>query len=159
MSEETDQYKIPAYQRKRSLAAKSRKTNNRIKTATRPSTIAKTVEELSIPNQEQNELFEKELEKLREMKKRELKSVREMKICGHCDGYFDKINVAVIRVTSAFRTGDRLVFEKTNGLFEQTLESMQKNRKDIAIARSGDDIGTKVAMEPKVGTPVYKVIE
>ena len=88
-----------------------------------------------------------------------LGKLREMKECGYCDGYFENIDVAIIKTTSPIREGDRLIFQKEGGLFEQTIDSMQINRKDVKLARSGSDIGMKVLMEPIVGTPVYKVIE
>jgi len=138
MSQELDPYRIPAYQRKRSLAAKSRG--------------------LKVSSIKANSIIREEFKKTQNTKKQEFNSVREMKICGQCEGYFEKINVAIIKVTSPIRQGDRLIFEKTEGLFEQTLESMQNNNKDITLARSGDNIGTKVIMPPKTGTPVYKVI-
>jgi hypothetical protein len=81
-----------------------------------------------------------------------------MKTCGICEGYFDNIDVAIIKVTSPIRVDDRLIFEKDEGLFEQSVKSMQINRKDVTLAKSGSDIGIKVEMKPKVGTNVYKVI-
>lgn len=124
---------VPAYQRKRSLAAKARKTPTRAKTR----------------------------KPVRTTRKRPITSnqgPREMKICGHCDGFFDKIDVAVIKLTSPIRIGDVIIFEKNEGLFEQEIISMQINRQDVTIAHAGDDIGLKVIMKPKVGTSVYKVI-
>jgi len=85
-------------------------------------------------------------------------SFREMQICGRCEGYFDKIDVAVIQLTSSIRNGDFIIFETDNGLFEQEISSMQINRQDISIAHAGDDIGLKVLARPKVGGSVYKVI-
>jgi len=35
---------------------------------------------------------------------------------------------------------------------------MQIDRKDIKIAHSGDDIGLKTAMKPKIGGLVYKIL-
>lgn len=81
-----------------------------------------------------------------------------MKKCGIVEGYYDSIKVVVISVTSPIRTGDSLIFEQTGGLFEQEVSSMQINKKDVSLARSGSDIGMKVIIEPKVGTNVYKVI-
>jgi len=129
----TNNLNIPAYQRKRSLAAKARKTTTRAKT----------------------------IKPVRTTRKRPITSTqgpREMKICGHCDGFFDKIDVAVIKLTSPIRIGDIIIFEKNEGLFEQEILSMQINRQDVTIAHAGDDVGLKVIMKPKVGTPVYKVI-
>ncbi|MBI2634505.1 hypothetical protein HYW82_02440 [Candidatus Peregrinibacteria bacterium] len=82
-----------------------------------------------------------------------------MKTCGVCEGYFDKIEVAIIKLTGTLKVGERIIFEKIDGLFEQKVESMQINRKDVKRAKAGSDIGLKVAMKPNVGTTVYKVIQ
>ena len=128
-----DNLNVPAYQRKRSLAAKARKTPTRAKTR-KP---VKTIRKRPITSSQ---------------------GPREMRICGHCDGFFDKIDVAVIKLTSPIRIGDIIIFEKNEGLFEQEIISMQINRQEVTIAHAGDDIGLKVIMKPKVGTSVYKVI-
>jgi hypothetical protein len=52
--------------------------------------------------------------------------------------------------------GDTLWFEDETGLFFQTVESMQLNRKEIKIARKGMDIGMKVLREPRLHGRVYK---
>ena len=83
---------------------------------------------------------------------------REMKKCGICEGYFEKIDVAIVKLTSPLREGDQIIFEKPSGLFEQEVNSMQINRKDVRLARTGSDIGLKVSHEPTVGGTVYKVI-
>jgi hypothetical protein len=130
----TNNLNIPAYQRKRSLAAKARKSTTRAKTR-KP---ARTTRKRPITSTTQ--------------------SPREMRICGHCDGFYDQIDVAVVTLTSPIRIGDIIIFEKNEGLFEQEILSMQINRQEVTIAHAGDDIGLKVRIEPKVGTPVYKVI-
>ena len=149
---------IPAYKRKRSISARARrKPSYTIKPAkkTRRRTTQKTIQEIEeIPIQRtmpSEELFPSPVLENEE-------EIREMKICGTCDGYFDQIDVAVIQITSALRKGDRIIFETNEGLFEQTITSMQINRKNIALARAGSDIGLKVLMKPKVGGYVYKVI-
>ncbi|MFH1284639.1 MAG: hypothetical protein ABIH78_03575 [Candidatus Peregrinibacteria bacterium] len=144
--EEPNTLNIPAYQRKRSLAAKARKTRP---TRTRRASPRKVSTLRFAP---QPTPFEPPIQSV------SLNEVREMKVCGTCDGYFEAIEVAVIKVTSPIRNGDRIIFEKDNGLFEQTVESMQINRKDVSLAHSGSDIGIKVSIKPTVGTLVYKVI-
>lgn len=85
--------------------------------------------------------------------------LREMRLCGKIEGYIFKIEVAIVTVKASIRTGDRLIFEShEGGLFEQTLESMQINREDVATAYSGDDVGIKVLAEPKKNGNVYKVV-
>lgn len=144
---------IPAYQRQgkigqRKISQKNRNLNRLTELTDIPARPPiRSVDSFPIIT---TKTIEKKLEKEAEL--------REMIICGRCEGYFEKINVAVIQVTSSIRKGDRLIFEKEKGLFEQTLTSMQKDRKDISLAKSGTEIGTKVFMEPKVGAPVYKLI-
>lgn len=160
---ELDSVNIPAYQRKRSLAAKARKKTTRtLKKATpKPRRVTRArpieVEEMTIADAIQESKFENPTD-IFKPKRIATPGVREMKICGHCDGFFDKINVGVIKLTSSLRVGDVIIFEKDQGLFEQEVTSMQISRQDVTIAYAGDDIGLKIAMKPKVGTAVYKVL-
>jgi hypothetical protein len=163
---------VPAYQRKRSLAAKARKKPAKkmykrktqpVRTIRRVRTVtpAQKIEEIPISEIiEDQETFENPLDIFNSSSPSAPSSpgCREMKICGHCDGYFDNIQVAVVKVTSPIRIGDIIIFEKDGGLFEQEITSMQINRKDVSLARSGSDIGLKINMKPTVGTLVYKVI-
>jgi hypothetical protein len=154
-------HNIPAYQRKRSISARARKKPSYLKPAkkTRARPKMPTIEELSIQNDlPSKSLFPDPIIDDEIIESRPINEVREMKICGECDGYFDSINVAIIKVSSALREGDRILFESMDGLFEQTINSMQIDRKDVSLARAGSDIGLKVAFKPKVGTNVYKVI-
>lgn len=154
---------IPAYQRKRSLAAKARKstTRTRKKTTAKPRRVTRArhpkVEEMTIADTIQENKFENPTD-IFKPKRTTASGIREMKTCGRCDGFFDKINVGIIKLTSSLRVGDVIIFEKNEGLFEQEITSMQINRQDVTIAYAGDDIGLKIAMKPKVGTPVYKVL-
>lgn len=88
-----------------------------------------------------------------------ISGLREMEICGVCDGYLGKIEVALIELTDTLRKGDRVLFETEDGLFEQTVSSMQIDRKDVKIARRGSGIGMKVLREPKKNGKVYRVLQ
>jgi len=165
--EEPNTLNIPAYQRKRSISARARKkpswqtkrapSKTKKKTVKRRTTKKPTFADIPArPSLPSEELFPDPL--LDESPKEENLGYREMKTCGICEGYFDNINVAVIKLTSPLREGDVIIFERQNGLFEQEVNSMQINRKDVKLARTGSDIGLKIALKPKVGTQVYKVI-
>lgn len=157
---------IPAYLRKRSIESKEKRAT--VNARKRPAIRKKT----GSPRKKHTNPFEPivhEIPLIEELDKTELfpapieaqpdnRSTREMKICGMCEGYFDKIEVAIVKLTSPLRRGDHIIFEKQDGLFEQKVDSMQINRKDVKLAKTGSDIGLKVAMQPKVGAPVYKVI-
>lgn len=81
--------------------------------------------------------------------------LKEMRTCGKVSGYLEKIQVAIVDVSSSIRAGDRIIFESEHGLFEQTVESMQIDRQDVVTAYSGDCIGMKVLAEPKKNGNVY----
>lgn len=82
---------------------------------------------------------------------------RKMKRIGVCTHFFDKINVAVVALNSPIKAGDRLLFESEEGLFEQSLESMQIDKKEVQRARADQSIGTKVKFKPLTSGLVYKV--
>ncbi len=151
---------IPAYQRKKELEKKAKKSEKKSKTyKPRKKLQARTryTESYAEIPVIENNLIEEDIFN-ENIKNTSATGLREMKICGHCEGYFEKINVAIIKVTSPIRKGDILIFEKEGGLFEQTLNSMQIDRKDVSLARSGSDIGVKTELNPIVGSNVYKVI-
>ncbi len=158
MTDEINIYNIPAFKRKRSIAAKARKKPNyNIKTNKTKKTLKKSgpkeLDEIAGQNTFPSEdVFNEQNLKYKE------KETREMQKCGICEGYFDKINVAIIKITSPLREGDQIIFEIENGLFEQKVKSMQINKKTVSLARTGSDIGLKAIKQPIVGTPVYKVI-
>lgn len=171
---------IPAFKRKRSIAAHARKNSSYLppinhdskptrKTRIRPQirTRRKTKTEqfmtdipINKPTFEQPLIFGEEINPF-EPTKQETSSpsdIREMRICGKCEGFFDNINVAVLKLTCSLRKGDKILFETSEGLFEQEVTSMQIDREDVSIAYVGDDIGLKVALTPKVGGLVYKAL-
>lgn len=153
--EEINVHNIPAYQRKRSLSARSRKPSTTPKTISRQSSIGDHARFTDIPIAQMLPTHE---EFKQTTNKSVYKEVRELKICGEVEGYYEKINVVIVKTTSSIKQGDRLMFEKDGGMFEQTATSIQIDRKDVKLARTGSDIGMKVALAPKVGTYVYKEI-
>lgn len=166
--DQPQQVNIPAFQRKRSIVRRAKRSRiyeetkpartRKIKTRKRP--VKESFEpltELPLTSAFPSEnLFSEPL--LDEMPKPGNSKVVEMQACGICEGYFDKIEVAIVKLTKPLREGDLIIFEKQDGLFQQPVKSMQINRKDVKLAHTGSDIGLKVALKPQVGTPVYKVI-
>lgn len=161
--QEPDPYNIPAFQRKRSLSARakkiginssfSKKKGNTTKKATKTKTFSNPFEMEDLPgisSLPSEESFESN---------KKAPNTREFKKCGICEGYFSQIDVAIIKLTSPLRMEDKIIFEIENGLFEQKINSMQINRKDISLGRTGDEIGIKVKKQPQVGGTVYKTID
>ncbi len=75
---------------------------------------------------------------------------------GHITHFFPKINVAVVELTLPLSVGDRILVKGPATDFEQTVDSMQIDRKAIQRAESGQSVGLKVAQSAKEKDVVYK---
>jgi translation elongation factor EF-1alpha len=78
---------------------------------------------------------------------------------GEVTHYFTKIGVAVVDVTAPIKVGDRIAVKGMTTNFEQTVDSMQIEGKNIEEAKRGDDIGMKVADRVRKGDIVYRLVE
>lgn len=74
---------------------------------------------------------------------------------GSVTHYYDKIGVAIVKLTKAVKVGVSLRFGTEENGFNQELTSMQLNHKDYPSAKKGDEVGIKVDQKAKEGTPVY----
>ncbi len=75
---------------------------------------------------------------------------------GHIVHFFSKINVAVVELSLPLAVGDCILIKGPSTDFEQTIESMQIDRKDIQRAEGGKSIGLKVVQPVKEKDVVYK---
>ncbi|OGE10848.1 hypothetical protein A3A60_02615 [Candidatus Curtissbacteria bacterium RIFCSPLOWO2_01_FULL_42_26] len=77
---------------------------------------------------------------------------------GKVTHYFDKIQVAVIKITKGdLQIGDTIKLQDKEGKeFTQKVSSMQIEHATIEIAKAGDEFGLKVQKEIKNNTPVVK---
>ncbi len=71
--------------------------------------------------------------------------------------YFGKVGVAGINLKANLKVGDRIRIKGATTDFEQTVDSMQIDRKEVEEANSGDSIGIKVKDKVRGGDKVYKV--
>jgi len=78
---------------------------------------------------------------------------------GEVTHYFTKIGVAVVDITAPLKVGDRIAVKGMTTNFEQTVESMQIEGKNIEKAKPGDDIGMKVTDRVRNGDIVYRLVE
>ncbi|MBS7641168.1 MAG: translation elongation factor-like protein [Candidatus Bathyarchaeia archaeon] len=86
-------------------------------------------------------------------------SEKELKEVGRVTHYYTKIGVAVVSLTDTLSVGDRIIIKGTTTNFEQTVESMQIEHKNVSVAHSGQSIGLKVNQRVREGDKVYKVIQ
>ncbi len=76
---------------------------------------------------------------------------------GQITHYFDKIEVAVIKLDGVLKVGDniRVVGGETTD-FEQEVESMEAEHQKIKKAKKGESIGLKLKEKARVGYKVFK---
>jgi hypothetical protein len=90
--------------------------------------------------------------------KQEVKRMTEEEIIeiGHITHFFQKINVAVLELSLPLVVGDRILVKGPTTDFEQIVESMQIERKNIQRAEGGESVGLKVNQAVKEKDAVYK---
>ena len=70
--------------------------------------------------------------------------------------------MAVVELKDTIRIGDRILIRggtyPSTTDFEQTVESMQVEHKNIESAKAGQSIGLKVAQKVREGDKVYKIL-
>jgi len=75
---------------------------------------------------------------------------------GHVSHFFSKISVAVVDLTSPLAVGDRILIKGPVTDLEQTVDSMQIDRKAIQRGEAGQSIGLKTVQPVKEKDTVYK---
>ncbi len=77
---------------------------------------------------------------------------------GKVERFFSKIGVAAIKITSGeLKVGDTIKFKGHSTDFEQTVESMQVEHKNVEKAVAGDDVGIKAKEKVRDHDTVYLV--
>src|SRR3989339_1625908 len=77
-------------------------------------------------------------------------------LLGEVTHYFDKINVAVVKLVAPLKVGDYVEFKHGDESFHQIVESIQVDHKNIQGARAGSEIGLKVVQKIKEGWTMLK---
>lgn len=75
---------------------------------------------------------------------------------GTVSHYYDKIEVAVVDLIDNLSLGDKIRIRNNDEEFEQEVESMQMEHKQIKLAEKGETIGLKVDRPVKAGYTIYK---
>ncbi|MDD5417726.1 MAG: translation elongation factor-like protein [Candidatus Nanoarchaeia archaeon] len=80
-----------------------------------------------------------------------------MKEVGEITRTFDKIGVAVVKVSGNIKQGDKIKIKGSSTDFEQTAGSMQIDKTPIKEAKKGQMIGLKVNNKVKAGDKIYTI--
>jgi putative protease len=80
------------------------------------------------------------------------------KLVGRVVHYFPKIGVGVVELVDELRVGDTISIEGTTTNFQQVVESMQIEHKNIEVAKAGETIGLKVKDRVREKDLVFKLL-
>lgn len=75
---------------------------------------------------------------------------------GVVSNYFEHVGAASIKLSADLKVGETIKFKGGEVEFEQKVESMQLNRKEIKEAKAGDEIAVMVSQKVRKG---YKVLK
>jgi putative protease len=83
---------------------------------------------------------------------------KEGKLIGKITHYFSNIEVAVINLSSPLKIGDtiRIVGGQETD-FDQEVDSMQIDHKEMKSAKKGDSVGMKIDEKVHEGYKVFKI--
>ena len=78
---------------------------------------------------------------------------------GRVTNFYDKIGVAVVKLTSGnLKTGEKIKLTAKDGQeFEQTVSSMQIEHNNVSSAKNGDEFGLKTDKTVKHDSSVIKI--
>jgi translation elongation factor EF-1alpha len=76
---------------------------------------------------------------------------------GKVTHYYDNLGVAIVKLEATLKVGDRVKFEGHGADFEQNVDSLQIEHKQVEKASSGKIIGLKTEKKVREGTVVEKV--
>jgi putative protease len=83
-------------------------------------------------------------------------SEEELVEVGRITHFFSKIDVAVIELKAALSVGDTIAVKGPTTDFEQNVDSMQIEHKNVQRAEPGQSIGLKVMQRVRETDVVYK---
>ena len=69
--------------------------------------------------------------------------------------YYDKIQVAIVKLSAPLKINDSIKFKHLSTEFTQTVESIEFEHKKIPSAKKGAEIGLKVDQPVKKKTEVF----
>ena len=76
---------------------------------------------------------------------------------GRVTHFYPKISVAIVELKASLNIGDKILIKGATTNFEQTVESMQIEHKNIERAEAGQIIGLKVKERVRENDKVYRI--
>ena len=77
---------------------------------------------------------------------------------GRVTHFYPKISVAIVELKAPLNIGDKILIKGATTNFEQTVESMQIEHRNIEKAEAGQIIGLKVKERVRENDKVYRIV-
>ena len=77
---------------------------------------------------------------------------------GRVTHFYPKISVAIVELKASLNIGDKILIKGATTNFEQTVESMQIEHKNIERAEAGQIVGLKVKERVRENDKVYRIM-
>jgi len=76
---------------------------------------------------------------------------------GKVTHYYGHLGVAIVEFNKSVNVGEKIHFKGAHTDFEQAIESMQFDHKDIPSAKKGQGVGIKVSEKVHEGDKVFEI--
>ena len=76
---------------------------------------------------------------------------------GKVSSYFSHVGVAAIKLSGKLKIGSKIHIKGTTTDFEQEVDSMQIEKKEVSEAKKGDHIGIKVSEKVRPNDKVFLI--
>lgn len=76
---------------------------------------------------------------------------------GKVTHWYDKIGVAVVKLSGSLKVGSQVKVHRGDMEFEANIDSMQINHQDVGSAKAGDEIAIKLPQKAKEGSTIEVV--
>lgn len=76
---------------------------------------------------------------------------------GKVTHWYDKIGVAVVKLSGSLSVGDQIKVTRGDSEFETSVSSMQIDHEDVPAGKKGDEIAIKLSQPTKEGAVIFKM--
>ncbi len=71
--------------------------------------------------------------------------------------WYDKVSVAVLKLSSPIKAGDQIKVKAGEQVFEDTASSLQIDHESVSAAKPGDEVAIKLSQKAKPGASIFLV--
>lgn len=77
---------------------------------------------------------------------------------GKITHYYSQIGVGIVELQSELKVGEKIKIKGSSSDFDQTVDSIQIDHKEVETAKKGDVVGMKVNDKVREGDEVFIVV-